>query len=297
MAKDMTIDCCSCRQARRRGSLNRSAAPSLRAAVGRLLKFTMMLTPRRQRATLETNSFWILPARAPLSRSLGSLLVFGAAEEAWPIVPSSLVDIHWTSMWGCGRALPSGSGNCPPSSPEPFHAAEETVLMMPSSLRLGMWCTLARAMLTQTPSGRARCRSDPHRFRRSIIFGRLGLEAGSWDAGFGLFFAELGLLQATVVFFQPGRQFASHCLALVRRRKLRRLVKVPSALCALVTETMAELGSTSRLLFSAWPSASQPHQCELLIEHCSWDNTETQQPTAGAILRTAGIAKGTVTQA
>ena len=76
-------------------------------------------------------------------------------------------------------------------------------------------------------------------------------------------------------------------MALVRRRKVRRLVKVPSAFCALVTETMAELGSTPRLLLLAWPSVSQPHQCELLIEHCSCYNTETQQPKAGAILRTS----------
>ena len=50
-----------------RGSLHRIAAPSLRAAVGSLLEFIMTLTPRRQRATLEINRFWVLPARAPLS--------------------------------------------------------------------------------------------------------------------------------------------------------------------------------------------------------------------------------------
>ena len=56
------------------------------------------------------------------------------------------------------------------------------MLVMPSSVRLGMWSTLARAVLTQTRSGRARRSSDPRRFRRSMINKRMGLEAESWDA-------------------------------------------------------------------------------------------------------------------
>ena len=88
----------------------------------------------------------------------------------------------------------------------------------------------------------------------------------------------------------------------MRRRKVRLLLKVPSALCPLDTETMAELGS---LDFEVVPFQPGHQLANRICANCSsntarGDILQTTQrhenPAAGAVSQLAAPAKG-VTQA